>query len=122
MKRFQEDRRAMARGQRLYAAHCPERPRELGRFRKRHALDCGKVRCGVCHGNKYPKRERHEHEVRADESFREQVRERVTVREAGARDCPLCDGWGWFETHAVEGGWSTGPTCHWCGGTGKVIE
>jgi len=26
--------------------------RQLGRFRKRHALDCGRARCFLCHGDK----------------------------------------------------------------------
>jgi len=48
----------------------------------------------------------------------EQLGEMSEGREA-RRECPLCGGLGWFETHAVEGGWSDGPTCHWCKGTGK---
>jgi hypothetical protein len=49
---------------------------ELGRYRKKHALDCGKARCGVCHYHKfYEKSDRHEFEVRSDDSFREQLRE-----------------------------------------------
>lgn len=48
---------------------------QIGRFRKKDAFDCGNVRCYICHGNKYPKRELHEHEVIADISFREQLRE-----------------------------------------------
>jgi hypothetical protein len=51
---------------------CDDQP---GRFRKRHAFDCGKPRCRVCHFNKYPKREKHEHEVRSDLAFQEQLRE-----------------------------------------------
>lgn len=48
---------------------------QKGRFRKKHAFDCGKVRCHICHGNKYPKREKHEHELRSDEDFKEQLKE-----------------------------------------------
>lgn len=48
---------------------------QVGRFRKMDAWDCGVVHCWVCHGNKYPKREKHEHEIRADISFREQMKD-----------------------------------------------
>ena len=52
------------------------RPHELGRFRKRHALDCGIPHCGVCHWDKIPKRELSEQEILSNLSFREQMRER----------------------------------------------
>ena len=48
---------------------------QVGRFRKKDAFDCGKTSCFVCHGDKYPKRGKHEHEVRSDVSYREQLRE-----------------------------------------------
>lgn len=118
MRRFQQDSPAMARQRAVSRRHGGTRPGDdLGRFRKRHALDCGRVRCHVCHGSKYPRRESHEHEVRADLSFAEQVRERIAIPDD---DCWTCNGLGWIETHAVEGGWSDGPTCHWCGGTGRA--
>ena len=29
-----------------------DRSRQLGRFRKRNGLDCGKAKCFICHGDK----------------------------------------------------------------------
>jgi hypothetical protein len=48
---------------------------QVGRFRKRHAHECGIPRCLVCHGHKYPRREPTRQEVRADVTFREQLAE-----------------------------------------------
>ncbi len=48
---------------------------QVGRFRKKHAFDCGNVRCYTCHGDKYPVRSKHEHELRSEVSFREQLKE-----------------------------------------------
>lgn len=53
------------------------RQRPLGRYRKRHGLDCGKTQCGVCHGDKYPRRELTIQEVKAEVSHSEQVAESV---------------------------------------------
>jgi len=34
--------------------------------RKRHAGDCGRARCGLCHGYKFPKREKTRTEIMAN--------------------------------------------------------
>lgn len=52
---------------------CDDQP---GRFRKRDAHDCGRARCQVCHGYKFPKREPTRQERVADRVFREQLVER----------------------------------------------
>lgn len=48
---------------------------EIGRFRKRAPLDCGNPQCGLCHGDKYPKRSKTSQEVLSDLDFREQLEE-----------------------------------------------
>lgn len=48
---------------------------QKGRFRKKDAFDCGNVQCRLCHGDKFPKREKHEHELKSDFDFKEQLRE-----------------------------------------------
>lgn len=60
MKRWQEDAKVMRRqravmemcqlGMRTEAPKMHEQP--LGRYRKKHALDCGNARCGICHRHK----------------------------------------------------------------------
>jgi hypothetical protein len=57
-----------------YVVEC-ECDEQVGRFRKMDASDCGNSKCWICHGGKYPKRSRHEQEVRSEISFREQLRE-----------------------------------------------
>lgn len=47
----------------------------VGRFRKRHAFDCGNTRCGLCHGDKYPKRYDTYQEWCADLKFKEGLEE-----------------------------------------------
>lgn len=42
---------------------------ELGRFRKRDGLDCGRPRCGCCHGDKFLGAGRRTNERRAAISF-----------------------------------------------------
>ena len=48
----------------LLVHHHPEQPidcdceRQVGRFRKRDAFDCGRARCYLCHGDKLLKRPR----------------------------------------------------------------
>jgi hypothetical protein len=48
---------------------------QKGRFRKKDAWDCGKARCLMCHSDKAPQRIPTEQEMRAEVSFREQLRE-----------------------------------------------
>lgn len=57
-----------------YVVDC-ECDEQVGRFRKMDAYDCGKRRCWMCHGDKYPKRSKHEHEIKSEDSFGEQLRE-----------------------------------------------
>jgi hypothetical protein len=49
--------------------------RQKGRFRKKHAFDCGNTRCGGCHPDKYPRRKKTRQEKRADLFFTEQLRD-----------------------------------------------
>lgn len=49
--------------------------KQVGRFRKRDAYDCGKPGCGICHGDKFPRRLRTRQEIRAQSRFREQLAE-----------------------------------------------
>lgn len=44
-----------------------------GRYRKKHALDCGKSTCKVCHSDKFPKRSLTTQELKANISFKEQT-------------------------------------------------
>lgn len=48
---------------------------QVGRFRKTDAYDCGRPRCGVCHGEKFYGKGRRRCEELADLRFGEQVRE-----------------------------------------------
>lgn len=49
--------------------------KQVGRFRKKDHLDCGKTRCLLCHSDKYPRRTLHNQEVSSDLALREQIRE-----------------------------------------------
>lgn len=57
-----------------YEVDCPC-DEQIGRFRKKDAWDCGKTQCYICHGDKYPKREKTRQELRSDISFEEQLKE-----------------------------------------------
>lgn len=48
---------------------------QVGRFRKTHAFDCGKTKCGVCHCDKFPKRKKTNQELKSLFSFKEQLNE-----------------------------------------------
>jgi hypothetical protein len=48
---------------------------QKGRFRKKDAFDCGNPHCGICHSDKYPKRSKHEHELKSELDFKEQLKE-----------------------------------------------
>lgn len=54
MKRYAEDSALIARRAKFWAASglVGDAVVEPGRFRKRHPLDCGRSRCGLCHGEK----------------------------------------------------------------------
>lgn len=57
-----------------YKVDC-ECDEQKGRFRKKDAFDCGIPHCKICHYNKYPKREKHEHEMKSDFDFKEQLKD-----------------------------------------------
>lgn len=71
MVRWHSEVNRYRKEQRLDAAH--GRAWELGHYRKRHALDCGNAQCGICHSDKFPKREQTRQEDLADLRFREQL-------------------------------------------------
>lgn len=48
---------------------------QKGRFRKKDAFDCGNPQCGICHSDKFPKRDKHEHELKSELDFKEQIKE-----------------------------------------------
>src|SRR6266851_1103789 len=49
--------------------------KQVGRFRKVGAYDCGKPGCGICHSDKFPRRSWTRQEVRAELRLQEQLRE-----------------------------------------------
>lgn len=53
---------------------------QAGRFRKRHGRGCGRARCQVCHGYKFPKRQPTRNECLADRLLREQLKELAAFR------------------------------------------
>lgn len=90
MKRWHEDYpRALREWKRHYREHVEsnvffgrevgEDPYEIecvcdaqqGRFRKRRAFGCGNTRCQLCHGDKYPRREKTRQELLAEMKLRE---------------------------------------------------
>ena len=51
-----------------------DRDRQLGRFRKRNGLDCGRARCFLCHGDKLLDRQTREESL-ADLKMKEGIDE-----------------------------------------------
>ena len=49
--------------------------KQVGRFRKRDAYDCGMPKCWICHSDKFPRGSWTRQEIRAELRFQEQVRE-----------------------------------------------
>jgi hypothetical protein len=51
MRRFQQDKQVMEsrRKEMIRLGHEWLAKRPLGRWRKRHPLDCGNPKCGICH-------------------------------------------------------------------------
>jgi hypothetical protein len=49
--------------------------RQKGLFRKRRALSCGRARCQLCHGHKYPKRQTTHGEVLSEVKLKEGIDE-----------------------------------------------
>lgn len=54
MKRYHDEINVMRRQQRVDRGPqvTSQRFKPLGKYRKKHALDCGHTRCGICHGHK----------------------------------------------------------------------
>lgn len=77
MKRWHEDYNVSFKERRKLLRHVNPNNinQDLGRFRKKHGLDCGTTQCYICHGDKFPKRLKHEQELLSELSFREQMRE-----------------------------------------------
>jgi len=49
--------------------------KQIGRYRKKDAWDCGNARCFMCHGDKFPKRELTYQERCADLKIKEGIEE-----------------------------------------------
>lgn len=80
MKRWHAESHKFEQQRRLNRRYISSRPDthwvdELGRYRKKHAMDCGNTQCRVCHGDKFPCRELHEDEIARDLKYKEQLRE-----------------------------------------------
>ena len=86
MKRFHEagDQRAInrqfkERRRSLYYGSLGDIPTskfstQKGRYRKRHALDCGKPQCKLCHSSKIWDIKTHK-QVKADTDFKDQLKD-----------------------------------------------
>lgn len=48
---------------------------QKGRFRKMDAWDCGNTQCFMCHGDKFPVREKTKQELKADLKFKEGLKD-----------------------------------------------
>ena len=48
---------------------------QIGRFRKTDAWDCGNPKCGICHSDKFPKRQLTMKEEKSNLSFKEQLKD-----------------------------------------------
>jgi hypothetical protein len=77
MQRWHKDIQVMKRQKRIWdkflICYDGVEDKNLGRFRKKHALDCGKSGCLLCHSDKQLYKSRKEQEV--DLKFREQIRD-----------------------------------------------
>ena len=49
--------------------------KQIGRFRKTDAHDCGHSHCFMCHSDKFPVREKTRKELRSELKFKEQLEE-----------------------------------------------
>lgn len=72
MKRWHEDFYVSKRECNKRKYHIGE-AKDIGRFRKKDAHDCGSSKCFLCHGDKFPKRELTEQEILSNISFKEQL-------------------------------------------------
>lgn len=66
-----KDRSGYRVGQDPYEVDC-ECDEQVGRFRKKDAWDCGNPQCGICHQDKFPKRQLTNKEIRSNISLKEQ--------------------------------------------------
>ena len=48
---------------------------QVGRFRKKDAWDCGNPQCGICHQDKFPKRDLTDQERKSKLKFKEGLKE-----------------------------------------------
>lgn len=48
---------------------------QVGRFRKKDAWDCGNTQCGICHRDKFPKREITDQEKKSNIKLKESLKE-----------------------------------------------
>lgn len=48
--------------------------KQIGRFRKKDAYDCGNTQCKICHSDKFPKRTLSRQEKKSNLSLKEQLR------------------------------------------------
>jgi len=68
---FNKDRSGYRVGKDPYEVDC-ECDEQVGRFRKKDAWDCGNPQCGICHQDKFPKRQLTNKEIRSNISLKEQ--------------------------------------------------
>lgn len=78
MKRWHDDVHTMLKQRKIWTSHgydlTGKHHRNLGRFRKRHAFDCGNARCHTCHSDKLLNYKKMEEEI-ADLDMRDQLQE-----------------------------------------------
>lgn len=48
---------------------------QVGRFRKKDAWDCGNPRCGICHQDKFPKRDLTDQERKSSMKLKESLKD-----------------------------------------------
>ncbi len=75
MKRWHEEINIAKRNQKVRCKLVNSDDVPLGRYRKRDAYDCGKTQCGLCHNDKFPKRELTRKENLAKFNYKEQLKE-----------------------------------------------
>ena len=85
MKRWHQDVKKMKKESKI--AQCPWfrdklPPKPLGKFRKRHALDCGKKDCCICHYDKIYKVKSHK-DIMEDLRTKEQLNEMAIDQTCG---------------------------------------
>lgn len=56
MRRYHQEEQLLISRARRERDLVGRRASDLGRYRKKHPLDCGNARCHLCHSDKVPKR------------------------------------------------------------------